>query len=68
MIVQTGILFLSHLVEDHNCGILSFRHFRMFLNTQENIRNTQLCFVLLIFPFVFHNIDDYAKDGRPEVV
>ena len=40
-------------------------HSEMFWQTQENIRNTQLCFVFLRFPFVCQHISACLELSRP---
>ena len=43
------------------------RHLEIFLHTQENIRNTQLCFVFLNFSFVCQNISTCLKLNSPRL-
>ena len=60
--VGNGVLKTIEI--DLNHGQLSFRHLKMFLHIQEQIRNTQL----LNFPFVRQNISACKNNiGRPEL-
>ena len=59
---------LKTIYNDLNRGQWCFIHLEMIWYTQENIRNTQLRFVFLSFPFVFKNISACLKLSRPRLV